>query len=45
MRMKILQQDNIGSHYRAAIYQLMDKELDCDFCFGDECYKKSGDNI
>ena len=34
--MRILQQDNIGSHYRAAIYQLMDKELDCDFCFGDK---------
>lgn len=34
--MKILQQDNIGSHYRAAIYCLMDKELDCDFCFGDK---------
>ena len=34
--MKILQQDNIGSHYRAAIYRLMDKELGCDFCFGDK---------
>lgn len=34
--MKLLQQDNIGSHYRAAIYQLMDKELECDFCFGDK---------
>lgn len=34
--MKILQQDNIGSHYRAAIYTLMDKELGCDFCFGDK---------
>lgn len=34
--MKLLQQDNIGSHYRAAIYQLMDKELGCDFCFGDK---------
>lgn len=34
--MKILQQDNIGSHYRTAIYQLMDRELDCDFCFGDK---------
>ena len=33
--MKILQQVNIGSHYRAAIYQLMDRELGCDFCFGD----------
>ncbi len=33
--MRILQQDNIGSHYRAAIYLLMDKELECDFCFGD----------
>lgn len=34
--MKILQQDNIGTHYRAAIYRLMDKELECDFCFGDK---------
>ena len=34
--MKILQHDNIGSHYRAAIYQLMDKEIGCDFCFGDK---------
>lgn len=34
--MKVLQQDNIGSHYRAAIYQLMDKEIGCDFCFGDK---------
>lgn len=34
--MKLLQQDNIGSHYRAAIYRLMDKELGCDFCFGDK---------
>ena len=34
--MKLLQQDNIGSHYRAAIYQLMDRELGCSFCFGDK---------
>lgn len=34
--MRLLQQDNIGSHYRTAIYQLMDKELGCDFCFGDK---------
>ncbi len=34
--MKILLQDNIGSHYRAAIYGLLDKELGCDFCFGDK---------
>lgn len=33
--MRLLQQDNIGSHYRAAIYQAMDQELACDFCFGD----------
>ena len=33
--MKLLQHDNIGSHYRAPIYQLMDRELGCDFCFGD----------
>lgn len=25
--MKLLQQDNIGSHYRSAIYQLMDYSL------------------
>ena len=34
--MKLVQQDNIGSHYRSAIYQLMDKELNCDFFFGDK---------
>ena len=34
--MRILQQDNIGAHYRSAIYQLMDRDLDCDFCFGDK---------
>lgn len=34
--MKILQQDNIGSHYRAAIYRLMDSEIGCEFCFGDK---------
>ena len=33
--MRILLQDNIGSHYRSAIYQLLDRELGCDFCFGD----------
>ncbi len=33
--MKLLQHDNIGSHYRSAIYSQMDKELGCDFCFGD----------
>ncbi len=34
--MKILQHDNIGSHYRTAIYKLMSKELGCEFCFGDK---------
>ena len=34
--MKILQQDNIGSHYRSAIYRLLDIEMGCDFCFGDK---------
>ena len=33
--MKLLQHDNIGSHYRSAIYRLMDREFGCDFCFGD----------
>nr|WP_321522420.1 glycosyltransferase [uncultured Macellibacteroides sp.] len=26
---------NYGSHYRTSVYQLMDKELKCDFYFGD----------
>jgi len=34
--MKLLLEGNIASHYRAPIYQLMDKELNCDFCFGDK---------
>ena len=34
--MRLLLQGNIASHYRAPIYQLMDKELECDFCFGDK---------
>lgn len=34
--MKLLQHANIASHYRTAIYCLMDKELNCDFCFGDK---------
>lgn len=34
--MKLLLEGNIASHYRAPIYQLMDKELGCDFCFGDK---------
>lgn len=33
--MKVIQTDNIAAHYRASIYQLMAKELGCDFCFGD----------
>ena len=34
--MRLLLQDNIGSHYRKAIFMLMDKELHCEFCFGDK---------
>lgn len=34
--MKLLLHDNIASHYRTAIFQLMDRELGCDFCFGDK---------
>lgn len=33
--MKVLLHNNIASHYRSAIYQMMDKEFGCDFCFGD----------
>ncbi len=33
--MKIIETDNYAAHYRSAIYMLMDKELGCDFCFGD----------
>lgn len=35
--MRVLQHDGYASHYRSAIYQLMDKEIGCDFCFGDKC--------
>lgn len=37
---------NFGSHYRKSIYQLMDKELKCDFYFGDKLHGsiKSMDN-
>ena len=34
--MKLLQIYNIAPHYRSAIFQLMDKELGCDFVFGDK---------
>lgn len=34
--MKLLQHDNMAPHYRSAMYQLMDKEIGCDFCFGDK---------
>lgn len=34
--MKLLQHDNMAPHYRTAMYQLMDRELGCDFCFGDK---------
>lgn len=34
--LRILLIGNIASHYRASIYQLMDKEMGCDFCFGDK---------
>lgn len=33
--MRILLHDNIASHYRTAIFKLMDEELNCEFCFGD----------
>lgn len=33
--MKLLLQGNKAAHYRASIYQLMDKTFGCDFCFGD----------
>ena len=29
---------NIGAHYRTPIYSLMDKELECDFFFGDTVF-------
>ena len=35
MRNKICCIFNLAPHYRAPIYQLMDKELGCDFYFGD----------
>lgn len=34
--MKILQIYNFASHYRSAIYQLIDKELEADFIIGDK---------
>ena len=34
--MKLLQIYNFAQHYRSAIFQLMDKELGCDFVFGDK---------
>lgn len=34
--MKLILHNNIASHYRSAIYQMMDKEFGCDFCFGDK---------
>lgn len=34
--MKLLLEANIASHYRAPIYKLIDKEIGCDFCFGDK---------
>jgi glycosyltransferase involved in cell wall biosynthesis len=34
--MKLLLHSNKASHYRAQIYQMMDKEFNCDFCFGDD---------
>lgn len=35
-RMKLLLHNNVATHYRSEIYQLMDREYKCDFCFGDE---------
>ena len=34
--MKLLIHSNKASHYRASIYQLLDKTFKCDFCFGDD---------
>lgn len=34
--MKLLFEGNFAPHYRIPIYQLIDKELGCDFCFGDK---------
>lgn len=34
--MHLLQIYNIAPHYRTAIFQLMDRELDCDFVVGDK---------
>lgn len=34
--MKLLLQNNIASHYREAIYHLIDEKVGCDFCFGDK---------
>lgn len=31
---------NLAPHYRASIFKLMDKELDCDFYFGDKVESK-----
>lgn len=40
--MKLLQIYNFGSHYRAPIYTLIDKEIGGDFCFGDEVLDQAG---
>ena len=34
--MKLLLNCNIAAHYRAPIFELIDKEIGCDFCFGDK---------
>lgn len=34
--MKLLLESNYASHYRSPIYQMIDKEIGCDFCFGDK---------
>lgn len=34
---------NTASHYRTAIYQMLDRELDCNFVFGDKALVKNMD--
>ena len=34
--MKLLLNCNIASHYRAPIFEMIDREFGCDFCFGDK---------
>ena len=36
--MRLLLQGNFAPAYRAPIFQLIDREIGCDFCFGDKLY-------